>query len=101
MCASAHGKPRASALCAAQAAILDVPFVDVFNDMSDPSLPLTTVEYQEWCAPASACWRPAFQAGRRRQRACALARRNARLPCRRPAGPACRAPPCLHRDGIV
>lgn len=34
---------------AAQAAILDVPFVDVFSDMSDPSLPLTTIEYEEWC----------------------------------------------------
>ena len=32
----------------AQAAILDVPFVDVVTDMSDPSLPLTTMEYDEW-----------------------------------------------------
>jgi hypothetical protein len=96
-CVCTLGKPRASALCAAQAAILDVPFVDVFNDMSDPSLPLTTVEYQEWCAPASVCRRPAFQAGRRRcRRARALGRRNACLPCRRPAGPACRASARLH-----
>ena len=34
----------------AQAAILDVPFVDVVTDMSDPSLPLTTMEYDEWWA---------------------------------------------------
>ncbi|KAK9822184.1 hypothetical protein WJX81_008194 [Elliptochloris bilobata] len=34
-----------------RAAILDVPFVDVFTDMSDPNLPLTTVEYEEWGDP--------------------------------------------------
>jgi len=35
----------------ARAAILDVPFVDVLNTMSDPTLPLTTEEYIEWGNP--------------------------------------------------
>jgi oligopeptidase B len=35
----------------AHVAILDVPFVDVLNTMSDPSLPLTTGEYIEWGNP--------------------------------------------------
>lgn len=35
----------------ARVAILDVPFVDVLNTMSDPSLPLTTEEYIEWGNP--------------------------------------------------
>lgn len=35
----------------AKAAILDVPFVDVLNTMSDPTLPLTTGEYIEWGNP--------------------------------------------------
>lgn len=35
-----------------QAAIAGVPFVDVINTMSDPSIPLTTGEYQEWGNPA-------------------------------------------------
>ncbi|MBV9488244.1 MAG: S9 family peptidase [Verrucomicrobia bacterium] len=34
-----------------KAAILGVPFVDVLNTMSDPSLPLTTSEYIEWGNP--------------------------------------------------
>ncbi|KAK9909106.1 hypothetical protein WJX75_007225 [Coccomyxa subellipsoidea] len=33
------------------AAILDVPFVDVVAAMSDPSLPLTVTEYEEWGNP--------------------------------------------------
>lgn len=32
-------------------AVLHVPFVDVINTMSDPSLPLTTQEYLEWGNP--------------------------------------------------
>ncbi len=35
----------------ASAAILDVPFVDVLNTMSDATLPLTTGEYIEWGNP--------------------------------------------------
>lgn len=35
----------------AKAAILDVPFVDVMNTMSDATLPLTTEEYIEWGNP--------------------------------------------------
>lgn len=34
-----------------QAAILDVPFVDVLNTMLDDTLPLTTSEYVEWGNP--------------------------------------------------
>ncbi|QEH31790.1 Protease 2 [Aquisphaera giovannonii] len=33
-------------------AVLEVPFVDVINTMSDPSLPLTIQEYLEWGNPA-------------------------------------------------
>jgi oligopeptidase B len=33
--------------------IADVPFVDVLNTMSDPSLPLTVTEYEEWGNPQS------------------------------------------------
>jgi oligopeptidase B len=36
----------------AAAAILQVPFVDVINTMSDPSLPLTVGEFEEWGNPA-------------------------------------------------
>lgn len=36
------------------AALADVPFVDVLNTMSDPSLPLTVGEYEEWGNPAIA-----------------------------------------------
>lgn len=36
-------------LCAA--AIAEVPFVDVVNTMSDPTLPLTVMEYDEWGNP--------------------------------------------------
>ena len=31
--------------------VADVPFVDVLNTMSDPSLPLTVTEYEEWGNP--------------------------------------------------
>jgi oligopeptidase B len=34
-----------------KAALLDVPFVDVLNTMSDASLPLTVGEYEEWGNP--------------------------------------------------
>ena len=30
-----------------------VPFVDVLTTMSDPSIPLTTFEYDEWGNPAN------------------------------------------------
>jgi oligopeptidase B len=32
--------------------VADVPFVDVINTMSDPSIPLTVIEYEEWGNPA-------------------------------------------------
>jgi oligopeptidase B len=32
-------------------AVADVPFVDVLNTMSDPSLPLTPIEWPEWGDP--------------------------------------------------
>ncbi len=32
-------------------ALLEVPFVDVLSSMSDPSLPLTQLEYEEWGDP--------------------------------------------------
>lgn len=35
------------------AAVAAVPFVDVVNTMLDPSLPLTTHEYEEWGNPAN------------------------------------------------
>lgn len=35
-----------------KAVIADVPFVDVINTMSDPSLPLTVTEFEEWGNPA-------------------------------------------------
>jgi hypothetical protein len=41
-------------LCAA--AVAEVPFVDVVNTMSDPTIPLTVIEYDEWGDPAD----PAF-----------------------------------------
>lgn len=34
-----------------QAVVADVPFVDVVNTMSDPSIPLTTREYDQWGNP--------------------------------------------------
>lgn len=34
-----------------QAAVAQVPFVDVVNTMLDPSLPLTIIEYEEWGDP--------------------------------------------------
>jgi oligopeptidase B len=37
-------------LCAA--AVAEVPFVDVVNTMSDPTIPLTVIEYDEWGNPA-------------------------------------------------
>ena len=33
------------------AAVAEVPFVDVLNTMLDPSLPLTVIEYEEWGNP--------------------------------------------------
>ena len=33
------------------AAVAQVPFVDVINTMSDPSIPLTTLEYDQWGNP--------------------------------------------------
>ncbi|MFA9431316.1 S9 family peptidase [Egicoccus sp. AB-alg2] len=35
----------------AAAAVAEVPFVDVVNTMSDPSIPLTVIEYDEWGNP--------------------------------------------------
>ena len=32
--------------------VAEVPFVDIITTMADPSLPLTTLEYQEWGNPA-------------------------------------------------
>ena len=37
-----------------KAAVADVPFVDVINTMMDPTIPLTTFEYEEWGNPADA-----------------------------------------------
>jgi oligopeptidase B len=34
------------------AAVLDAPFVDILNTMSDPQLTLTAAEYEEWGNPA-------------------------------------------------
>jgi oligopeptidase B len=34
------------------AAVLDAPFVDILNTMSDPQLDLTAAEYEEWGNPA-------------------------------------------------
>jgi oligopeptidase B len=34
-----------------KAAVADVPFVDVLNTMSDPTIPLTVVEWEEWGNP--------------------------------------------------
>lgn len=34
-----------------KAIVADVPFVDVINTMSDPSIPLTVIEYEEWGNP--------------------------------------------------
>ena len=34
-----------------RAAVLDVPFLDMINTMLDPTIPLTTAEYQEWGDP--------------------------------------------------
>jgi oligopeptidase B len=34
-----------------QAVIAKVPFVDVINTMSDPTLPLTVIEYEQWGNP--------------------------------------------------
>jgi oligopeptidase B len=37
-------------VCAA--AVAEVPFVDVVNTMSDPTIPLTVIEYDEWGDPS-------------------------------------------------
>lgn len=34
-----------------RAAVAKVPFVDVINTMSDPTIPLTTLEYEQWGNP--------------------------------------------------
>ncbi|MFC1708046.1 S9 family peptidase [Planctomycetota bacterium] len=44
------------------AAVLDVPFVDAINTMSDPSLPLTVSEYDEWGNPADRTFYEAMRA---------------------------------------
>ena len=36
-----------------KAVIAKVPFTDVINSMSDPTIPLTTHEYDEWGNPAN------------------------------------------------
>jgi oligopeptidase B len=36
-----------------KAAVAEVPFVDVVSTMSDPSLPLTVTEWEEWGDPRS------------------------------------------------
>ena len=36
-----------------KAVIAKVPFVDVINTMSDPTLPLTVIEYEQWGNPAA------------------------------------------------
>jgi hypothetical protein len=38
-----------------QAALMDVPFVDIVSTMSDPSLPLTVIEYQVRSQPVHGC----------------------------------------------
>ena len=38
--------------CFSANSISRVPFVDVVTTMSDPSVPLTTLEYEEWGNPA-------------------------------------------------
>jgi oligopeptidase B len=56
-----HGKSAGGLLVGAvlnmrpelfRAAILEMPFVDVINTMSDPTLPMTTTDYAEWGNPA-------------------------------------------------
>ncbi len=39
-----------------QAAVANVPFVDVINTMLDPSIPLTVIEYEEWGDPNKAAY---------------------------------------------
>ncbi len=39
-----------------QAAVAEVPFVDVVTSMSDPSLPLTITEWEEWGDPRVEPW---------------------------------------------
>ena len=35
-----------------KAVVAEVPFVDIVNTMSDPTIPLTVTEYEEWGNPA-------------------------------------------------
>ncbi|MFZ9392403.1 MAG: S9 family peptidase [Ilumatobacteraceae bacterium] len=37
-------------------AVAEVPFVDIVNTMSDPTLPLTVTEWEEWGDPRSEPW---------------------------------------------
>ena len=36
-----------------KAAIMEVPFLDILNTISDPSLPLSSIDYEEWGNPQS------------------------------------------------
>lgn len=44
------------------AAVAHVPFVDVLNTMSDPTLPLTVMEYEEWGDPSDPAFHDAIAA---------------------------------------
>jgi oligopeptidase B len=46
-------------VCAA--AVAEVPFVDVVNTMSDPTIPLTVIEYDEWGDPADPAYYEAMR----------------------------------------
>jgi hypothetical protein len=38
-----------------KAAVADVPFVDILNTMSDPTIPLTVTEWEEWLVCVYLC----------------------------------------------